>query len=74
MHAFAAGQDTPLSCGVLPPATVCAFQVLPPLVVATITVAPVAGPGLGPATPTAQQRRTVAHETAPRSPVPVGVG
>ena len=74
MHSVAVGQDTPLSCGVLPPATCCALQVLPPLLVAAITVAPVAGAGLGPAMPTAQQRRAVAQDTAPRSLVPVGAG
>jgi hypothetical protein len=65
MQSVAEGQETPLSCGVLPPATSCGFQVTPPSVVAAMTVAPVAGAGLGPATPTAQQRRTVAHDTAP---------
>ena len=74
MHSVAVGQDTPLSCGVLPPATCCAFQVTPPLVVAAITVAPLGGAGLGPATPTAQQRRAVAHDSAPSSPVPLGAG
>ena len=47
MHSVAVGQDTPLSCGVLPPATCCAFQVVPPSVVAAITVAPVGGGGIG---------------------------
>jgi hypothetical protein len=74
MHSVAVGQDTPLSCGVLPPATCWALHVLPPLLVAAITVAPVAGAGLGPAMPTAQQRRAVAQDTAPRSLVPVGAG
>ena len=32
------------------------------------------GAGLGPATPTAQQRRAVAQDTAPSSPVPLGAG
>ena len=49
MHSVVVGQDTPLSSGVLPPTTCCAFHVTPPLVVASITVAPLAGAGLGPA-------------------------
>src|SRR6202044_3114433 len=56
MHAVAVGHDTPLNWGVLPPETSWAFHVVPPSVVAAITVAPVAGAGLGPAMPTAQQR------------------
>ena len=47
MHSVAVGQDTPLSCGVLPPATCCAFHVTPPLLVAAITVAPLGGRGIG---------------------------
>ena len=74
MHSVAVGQETPLSWGVLPPATCCAFHVRPPLVVAAITVAPLEGAGLGPAMPTAQQRRSVAHDSAPSSPVPLGAG
>jgi hypothetical protein len=74
MHSVAVGHDTPLSCGVPSPTTRCALQLLPPSVVAAITVAPVPGAGLGPATPTAQQRRTVAQDTAARSLVPVGAG
>jgi hypothetical protein len=75
MHSVADGQATPLSSGVLPPATGWFCHVLPPFFVATITVAE-AGLAVasGLATPTAQQRRTVAHESAPRSPVPVGAG
>src|SRR5271167_934145 len=63
MHSVVVGQDTPLSSGVLPPTTCCAFHVTPPLLVASITVAPLALAGLGPATPTAQQRLAVAHES-----------
>jgi hypothetical protein len=75
MHAVAVGHDTPLSWGVLPPATCCAFQVKPPFFVATITFGlPGAGAAPGPATPTAQQRRTVAQDTAPSAPVPAGAG
>lgn len=74
MHSVAVGHETPLSCGVLPPCTCCAFHEAPPLVVAAITVAPVGGAGLKPATPTAQHRRTVAHDKAPSSPVPLGAG
>ena len=75
MQSVAVGQETPLSCGVLPPATCCALHATPPLVVATITVVPAAaGAGLGPATPTAQQRRALAQDTAPSSPVPAGAG
>ena len=67
------GHEMPLSCGVLPPATCCAFHPMPPSVVATITSAPAVG-GFGPATPTAQHRRAVGHDTAPSSPVPLGAG
>jgi hypothetical protein len=74
MHSVVVGQDTPLSWGVLPPATCCAFHVKPPLVVASITVAPLEGAALGPAVPTAQQRRSVAHDSAPSSLVPLGAG
>src|SRR5580700_7402865 len=75
MHLVAVGQETPLSCGVLPPATCWALHDTPPLVVATITVVPTAaGAGLGPATPTAQQRRALAQDTALSSPVPAGAG
>ena len=73
MHSVAVGHETPLNCGVLPPTTCWAFHNEPPLVVATMTVAPVAG-GFGPATPTAQHRLAVAHDTAPSSPVPAGAG
>ena len=75
-HALGRPWDrTPRSArGCCRPTTCCAFHVMPPLVVAAITVAPVAGAGLGPATPTAQQRRAVAQDTAPRSPVPLGAG
>ena len=73
MHSFAVGHEIPLNCGALPPATRWAFHDDPPLVVATITVAPVAG-GFGPATPTAQHRLAVAHDTDPSSPVPLGAG
>src|SRR5271170_8338442 len=51
MHSVVVGQDTPLSWGVLPPATCCAFHVRPPLVVASITVAPLEEAVLGPAVP-----------------------
>jgi len=37
MHSVMVGQDTPLSSGVLPPSTCCAFHVTPPLLVASIT-------------------------------------
>ena len=73
MQSVAVGHETPLNCGVLPPATCWAFHDFPPLVVATMTVAPVAG-GFGPATPTAQHRLAVAHDTDPSSPVPLGAG
>jgi len=73
MHSVAVGHETPLNCGVLPPTTRWAFHDEPPLVVATMTVAPVAG-GFGPATPTAQHRLAEAHETAPSCPVPAGAG
>ena len=65
MHSIAEGHETPLSWGVLPPTTCCAFHEMPPSVVATITVVPPAGAGSGPATPTAQQRRALAQDTAP---------
>ncbi len=65
MHSVAVGHEIALSCGVLPPATCCAFQEIPPSVVAAMTVVPDGGAGLGPATPTAQQRRAVAQDTAP---------
>jgi len=69
------GHDTPLNCGVLPPVTCCCRHVRPPFLVATITVAePGRAAALGLATPTAQQRRTVAHDNAPSSPVPAGPG
>src|SRR5271155_1659829 len=74
MHSVVVGQETPLSSGVLPPATFCALHLTPPSVVASMTVAPLEGAELGPATPTAQQRRAVAHESAPRSLVPLGAG
>ena len=74
MHSVAVGQETPLSWGVLPSATRCAFHVRPPLVVASITVATLEVSALGPAMPTAQQRRSVAHDSAPSSPVPLGAG
>jgi hypothetical protein len=75
MHLVTVGQETPLSCGVLPPATCWALHDTPALVVATITVVPTAaGAGLGPATPTAQQRRALAQDTALSSPVPTGAG
>ena len=73
-QSVAVGHETALSCGVIPPATCCAFHDFPPSVVAAMTVAPVVGAGLGPATPTAQQRRAVAQDTAPSSPVPEGAG
>ena len=73
MQSVAVGHETPLSCGVPPPATCWAFHDFPPLVVATMTVAPVAG-GFGPATPTAQHRLAVAHDTDPELPVPLGAG
>ena len=74
MHSLAVGHETPLNCGVLPPARHAGPSTTsPPLVVATMTVAPVAG-GFGPATPTAQHRLAVAHDTAPSSPVPAGAG
>src|SRR3984957_4559905 len=47
MHSVAVGQETPLSWGVNPPATRCAFQVRPPLVVASITVATLEASALG---------------------------
>ena len=37
-------------------------------------VATLEGATLGPAMPTAQQRRSVAHDSAPSSPVPLGAG
>lgn len=74
MQSAAVGQETALSCGVLPPATCCALHDTPPLVVAAMTVAALAGAGLGPATPTAQQRRAVAHDTAPSSSLLGGAG
>jgi hypothetical protein len=73
-HCVAVGQDTPLSCGVLPPTTCCAFQVRPPSVVASITVVLLPGAGFGPAIPTAQQRREVAHDSAPSWLEPLGAG
>jgi hypothetical protein len=73
MHSVWVGHETPLSSGVLPPATGWGCHVFPPLEVATITVAPPAG-GFGPATPTAQQRLAVGHDTAPSWPVPEGAG
>src|ERR1700722_4304830 len=39
MQSAAVGQETALSCGVLPPATCCAFHDTPPLVVAAMTEA-----------------------------------
>jgi hypothetical protein len=75
MQSVGVGHDTPLNCGVLPPATCCCRHVRPPFSVATITVVgPGRAPALGLATPTAQQRRTVAHDSAPSSPVPAGAG
>jgi hypothetical protein len=59
---------------VLPSVTRWAFQVTPPFVVASITVAPLAEAGFGPTTPTAQQRRAVPHDSAPSSLVPLGAG
>ena len=48
---------------------------MPPFVVATTTVADPAGMvALGPGTPTAQQRRASAHDTAPSWPVWPGDG
>ena len=65
MQASRVGHEMPLSCGVEPPVRCWASQVVPPFLVATITVAPPGGAGFGPATPTAQQRVASAHETAP---------
>jgi hypothetical protein len=60
------GHDTPLSWGVLPPATCCPRHVRPPFFVATITVVDSGRAlALGRTTPTAQQRRAVAQDTAP---------
>ena len=73
MHSVGVGHATPLNSGVLPPATCCGRHESPPLAVATITVAPPAG-GFGPATPTAQQRLAVGHDTAFSWPVPPGAG
>ena len=39
MQSLVVGHDTPLSSGVLPPATCCACHDRPPFLVATITVA-----------------------------------
>ena len=58
-----AGARDAVSWGVVPPDMRCAFQVVPPSVVATITALPAAD-AFGPATPTAQQRR--ASGTTPR--------
>ena len=50
----------------VPPTTVCGVQLVPPFVVATITVLSPAGMvALGPGTPTAQQRSALAQATAP---------
>ena len=64
MQASRVGHEMPLSCGVVPPVTCCGSQVVPPFLVATMTVAP-PGAGLGPATPTAQQWRASAHDDGP---------
>jgi hypothetical protein len=75
MQSVGVGHDTPLNCGVLPPATCCRRHVRPPFLVATMTVAePGRAAALGLATPTDQQRRAVAHDSAPSSPVPAGAG
>ena len=75
MQSVTVGQETPLSSGVLPPETCSAFQEMPPFFVAAMTVAPPGGGEMsGPATPTAQHRFALAHDTAPRSPVPAGAG
>jgi hypothetical protein len=75
MQSVGVGHDTPLSWGVLPPATCCARHVRPPFLVATITVVdPGCAEAFGLATPTAQQRRAVAQDSAPSSPVPAGAG
>jgi hypothetical protein len=75
MQSFGVGHDTPLNCGVPPPAMFCSRHVRPPFFVATITVVePGRAAGLRLATPTAQQRRTVGQDSAPSSPVPEGAG
>jgi hypothetical protein len=75
MQSVGVGHDTPLNWGVLPPVTCCSRHVRPLFFVATITVVdPGRAPALGRTTPTAQQRRTVAHDTEPSSPVPAGAG
>jgi hypothetical protein len=76
MHDVGVGQAIPLSSGGAGSDSGWADQVVPPLVVATITVtgAVVVVDALGPATPTAQQCSASAHETAPSSPVPAGAG
>ncbi len=47
MHSTAEGHETPLSWGVLPPTTCCAFHEMPPSVVAMITVVPPRRSGIG---------------------------
>ena len=75
MHAVTMGHEIPLSSGTTPPDTCWAFHETPPLIVATMTVAPPGGGVVpGPASPTAQQRLLFAHDTARRSPVPAGAG
>jgi hypothetical protein len=77
MHDDAVGQEIPLSSGGDESDSAWADQLVPPLAVLAITVTGatvVVVVALGPATPTAQQWKASAHETAPSSPVPAGAG